>query len=65
MPARDGSRADRSEQAIEAALQPGRFISHGAAWSFIDDLKKVEAQIATFVRASPSQAVALGNLSLT
>jgi len=35
MPTRDGSTADRTEQAIEAALQPGRFISHGAAWSFI------------------------------
>jgi hypothetical protein len=38
MPTGDGGRADPTEQAIEAALQPGRFISDGTAWSFIEGL---------------------------
>jgi hypothetical protein len=30
-------RIDPIEQAIEAALSPGSFISYNAAWSFVDD----------------------------
>jgi len=52
-------RGDRIEEAIEAVLQPGRFIAYGAAWSFVDSVEKVEAQIAKLVRTSPARAVAL------
>jgi len=51
-------RADRTEQ-VEAALQPGRFISYGAAWSFIEGLENVAAQTAALVRSSPPRAVTL------
>ena len=59
MPTRARRRADRTEQAIEAALQPGRFISYGAAWSFIEGLESVGGEIAVLVRSSPSRAVTL------
>jgi len=54
MPTRHRRRADPTEQAVEAALQPGRFIPYGAAWSFLEDLEKVAAEIAALVRPSPS-----------
>jgi hypothetical protein len=59
MSTRDRRRGDRTEQAIEAALQPGRFISHGAVSSFLDGLEEVAAHIAALVRPSPSRAVTL------
>ncbi len=59
MPTGDGGRADPTEQAIEAALQPGRFIPHGAVWSFIEGLEEVAAQIAALVDGFPSRAAAL------
>lgn len=59
MPTGDGKRADPTEQAIETALQPGRFISYGAARLFVEGLEKVAAKIAALVRPSPSPAVTL------
>lgn len=59
MSTRDRRRGDRTEQAIEAALQPGRFISYGAVSSFLDGLEEVAAHIAALVRPSPSRAVTL------
>jgi hypothetical protein len=56
MPAGGGRRGDRSERAIEAALQPGRFISYHAAAAFIEDLDRVAAQIAALV---PARAASL------
>src|SRR5437867_10875899 len=59
MTTRDPRRGDATEQAIEAALQPGRFISDGAAWSFLQGLEEVATQIAALVRPAPPRAVAL------
>jgi hypothetical protein len=36
-----GRRADRTEQAIETALQPGRFLAHGAALSHLEEARRI------------------------
>lgn len=46
LPSRRGTKADPLEKEIEAALQPGDFISYGACWSFVEDLEHVEARLA-------------------
>jgi len=53
------SRIDRWEQTIEAALEPGRFISWNAGGSFLEKLESVEGQIADLIRTAPAQAVML------
>lgn len=48
------------EQAIERALAPGRFVSHGQCWDFVGGLDKVQARIAKRIEAGhPEQAVEL------
>ena len=36
---RQSERGDALEQAIEAALDPGRFVSFNAAWSFVNEVQ--------------------------
>lgn len=52
-------RRDPLEVAIELALQPGRFISYGAAWDFVSSLERVARQLDKLLRADPGRAVAL------
>jgi hypothetical protein len=47
---------ERFEQAIETALQPGRFVSYRAAPPFIEDLERIAARIAS---VAPKRAAAL------
>ena len=50
---------DRLEREIEAALDPGRFVSDGACFCFVGDLEEVEAEVAKLVEAAPARAIAL------
>jgi tetratricopeptide (TPR) repeat protein len=59
MPPPRPRRPDPLEDAIEAALDPGRFIRYGAGWSFVDGLEQVEERIAKLVRGAPARAVTL------
>ncbi len=52
-------RADPLEREMEAALQPGRFISYGAGSDFVEGLDRVEDRIAKLVRTRPERAAAL------
>ena len=47
------------ERLIESALMPGRFISHHADFSFIEELGTVEKQLAKLISTDPAQAVSL------
>jgi hypothetical protein len=47
------------EREIEAALQPGRFIGYGDAWSFAEPLNRLERKIAKLALDAPARAVAL------
>jgi len=51
--------AKQMERLIESALMPGRFISHHADFSFVEELSAVEKQLAKLVRTDPAQAAAL------
>jgi hypothetical protein len=50
---------DPLEAAIEAALQPGRFIAYGAGWEFISGLEAVAGQLEKLVHTDPERAVGL------
>lgn len=50
---------DPMEGAIEAALQPGRFISYGASHSFVTDLEEVEGEIGKLIGADAGRAASL------
>ena len=50
---------DRLEREIEAALDPGRFVSDGACFCFVGDLEEVEAEVAKLVEAAPARAIVL------
>jgi hypothetical protein len=50
---------DPLEAAIEAALQPGRFIAYRAGWDFVSSLEEVRGQIERLVRTDPERAVGL------
>jgi hypothetical protein len=50
---------DPIEQAIEAALSPGRFISYNAAWSFVDDVQDVANDIGEIIHKEPERAATL------
>src|ERR1700736_1384474 len=52
-------KTDPLEREIEAALQPGRFIRYGDAWSFADALNRLERKIAKLALDAPARAVAL------
>jgi hypothetical protein len=50
---------DPLEQAIEAALSPGDFISYKAAWSFVDDVEDVANDIGKIIKKEPGRAAQL------
>ena len=47
------------EQAIEAALAPGSFISYKVAWSFVDDVQAVANDIEKIIKKEPERAARL------
>jgi hypothetical protein len=49
----------RWEQRIEAALDPGRYVSDRGCFAFVSDLEEVAADLAELVTADPESAVAL------
>jgi hypothetical protein len=50
---------DPFEQAIEAALSPGNYISYAAAWSFVDDVQDVAGDIIKIIEREPERAARL------
>jgi hypothetical protein len=50
---------DPLEQAMEAALSPGSFISYNAAWSFVDDVQDVSNDIGKIIENEPERAAHL------
>ena len=50
---------DPLEAAIEAALQPGRFIAYRAGWGFVSSLEEVAGQIEKLVHTDPERAGSL------
>lgn len=59
MSTRKRKQNDPLEQAIEAALSPGSFISYKAAWSFVDDVKDVAEEIEKIINKEPERAAHL------
>lgn len=59
MTPRQKKQTDPFEQAIEAALSPGNFISYAAASSFVDDVQNVASDIVTIIEREPERAVLL------
>lgn len=55
MTARARARRDRPEREIEAALDPGEFISDRPSYSFVSDLELVDAEIASLVGSEPAR----------
>jgi hypothetical protein len=51
--------AERLEQAIEVAFDPGRYVSDRACFALVGDLEEVATEVARLVPAAPSVAVAL------
>jgi len=56
---RKQKKIDPFEQAIEAALSPGNFISYAAAWSFVNDAQKVAGDIEEVITREPERAALL------
>jgi len=54
--ARKRKQIDPFEQAIEAALSPGTFISYGAASSFVDTVQDVADDIVKIIETEPERA---------
>jgi hypothetical protein len=50
---------DPIEAAIEAALQPGRFVAYRADWDFVSNLEEVAGQIEKLVGTDPERAAGL------
>jgi hypothetical protein len=50
---------DPLESEIEAALDPGFFVSHRAGFEFVADLEAVAADVAVLVDSAPARAVVL------
>ncbi len=59
MSPRKRKQIDPLEQAIEAALSPGNFISYKAAWSFVDDVQAVANDIEKIIKTEPERAAHL------
>ena len=59
MTTRRPGRRDSLEAAIEAALQPGRFIAYRAGWDFVSILEEVAGQLDALVRTDARRAVSL------
>jgi tetratricopeptide (TPR) repeat protein len=54
-----GQETDRLEREIEAALDPGRFVSDPGCFAFVGGLERVETKVARLVATDPAQAVRL------
>lgn len=52
-------RRDPLETAVEAALQPGRFIGWRSGWEFVSGLEEVSRQLERLIRTRPGRAVLL------
>jgi uncharacterized Zn finger protein len=50
---------DPLEQAIEAALSPGTFISYAEAWSFVNNAQNVVSEIEEIITREPERAALL------
>ena len=50
---------DPFEQAIEAALSPGRFISYKDSWSFVNDVQDIANDIEKIIQNEPERAARL------
>lgn len=50
---------DPLEQAVEAVLAPGSFISSKAAWSFVDDVQAVADDVGKLIESEPDRAARL------
>ncbi len=50
---------DPLENAIEASLSPGSFISYNSAWSFVDDVQGVADDIGKIIKKEPDRAASL------
>ena len=50
---------DPFEQAIEAALSPGSFISYEAAWSFVDEVQDVANLVDEITGREPERSARL------
>src|SRR2546421_10269562 len=50
---------DPLQSAIEAALDPGRFVSERACYAFISGLDEVADELAQLVESEPQRAAAL------
>ena len=55
---RAGRSRDPLESAIEAALDPGRFVSEQAGFAFVSDLDEVAGDLARLVESEPQRSVA-------
>lgn len=54
-----GRQLDPVEDQIEAALEPGSFVSYRACWPFLEGLDEVAAEVAGLVDTAPARAVTL------
>jgi hypothetical protein len=59
VPRRRPTKVDPLEQEIAVALQPDDFITDGAAWSFVEELERVEEKLAALGHSEPARSVAL------
>jgi hypothetical protein len=59
MSPRKRKQIDPFEQAIEAALSPGSFISYNAAWSFVNEVQDVANDIGKIIKQEPKRAAHL------
>ncbi len=59
MTPRKEKQIDPFEQAIEAAMSPGTFISYAAASSFVDDVQNVASDIVKIIEREPERAALL------
>lgn len=59
MSARARRPSDPLERAIEAALDPGGFVSQRGCFAFVSDLEEVETELAALVSEAPGRAAAL------
>lgn len=59
MSGRPRGEPDPLEREIEAALDPGRFVSYRRGLGFVADLEMVAADVAALVDSAPARAVAL------
>ena len=59
MSGRRRKQIDPLEQAVEAALSPGNFISHKVAWSLVHGVQDVANDIENIINKQPERAARL------